>query len=99
MTDLSHRIIQVTQEHIEFGIPESCSECPVAKAIRATGLLEEGDEAFVEKTQVLTLDRQYLLPEEVQEWIEQFDSNSSVDPITFTLGEGVLTLHTERKCP
>ena len=78
--------IQVTQEHIEHGIPNNCSCCPIALAVQ-----EVFPRQIVEVGQFdLTVGGtkrhlEYELPEEASDFVEQFDMGHYVRPFDFEL--------------
>ena len=81
--------IEVTQQHIDDGMKESCSGCPVALAINE--LLLESASANVGGTSVAfytTNDTSALLsflPQEAANFIREFDCGLPVYPFNFEI--------------
>lgn len=79
--------IQVTEEHIKNGIKHSCRRCPVAQAIKLH--IKENFNVHVigvaVKLYLVNNVERYTLPDEIIEWIKQFDAGLSVKPVSFEL--------------
>ena len=74
--------IEVTEEDIRRGKPQSCCSCPVFRAIaRTTGKAVE----VLCKSIALGKEVEAALPEKARKFIEAFDDGRPVKPFTFTL--------------
>lgn len=75
--------IDVTQEDIERGMKMSCTQCPIALAVkRRTGLK---DNVFVGPEEVYINDARYALPGKATTFVENFDRAQDVKPQKFVL--------------
>ncbi|KKN32460.1 hypothetical protein LCGC14_0813770 [marine sediment metagenome] len=75
------RMLEVTQEDIDNGIPR-CNDCPIGLALKRT---LGGDCITVDDTSVSVGERRILLPSIARLFIKRFDAGLSVKPITFPL--------------
>lgn len=73
--------IEVTQEHIDSGIPAACNCCPIALAISE----ETGESVTVGGEAVHFQGRSLILPREVSAFIHSFDADGEVEPFSFEL--------------
>lgn len=87
--------IEVTQHHIDNGIRFNACLCPIARAIMAATWMNEArvdyttattTKRFVDKEPVRT---HYLLPQEAQMFVVEYDENLGVVPFEFELVEVV----------
>jgi hypothetical protein len=76
--------IEVTQEHIEKGVPEEECNCPIALAIRDAFNVEEL-EVSVNATVIRVGFDHCPTPEEAEAFVCDFDDGRSVRPFTFDL--------------
>lgn len=82
--------VNVTQEHIDNGVPRTCSRCPIALAV---------EELFPDRRVTVTDDiaiarkgaglwTRYSMPRSAHDFIAKFDTdvlpNASAKPFTFT---------------
>jgi len=82
--------ISVTQEHIDSGVRNACSRCPVALAIAEhvrNGIFVHVNRhlAFKNDKDKKYLWESVLLPENVLDLIHHFDRAGTVKPIEFDL--------------
>lgn len=69
-------MIQVTQRHIDNGVPKSCTKCPVALGLRDTRI-----NAFVHSNYAHWGDEDRYFGDALVDWIARFDANEPVEPI------------------
>ena len=74
--------IKVTQEHIERGVVKDCDVCPVALAMQEA---MEDDKVRVFSTYIETSEGNYITPESVGDFIDNFDEGLPVKPFEFEL--------------
>ena len=81
----------VEQEHIDNGEIESCYDCPIALALIDQGYtfvsITEDHIRLVVQGKGLAPSKHYIceaLPEEMEDFIENFDANKDVVPFTST---------------
>lgn len=79
-------IVNVTQYHLDTGVPESTQCCPIALAIVDLGY----DDVEVEESLVtILIDGEYVcfdLPQVAQDFIDTFDNTTGVvSPFSFPL--------------
>jgi hypothetical protein len=83
-------LINVTQEHINNGIPTKCGLCPVALAINDV-LNNTYYHAYVYHNEIdiannsFAVKQSFDLPESVKLFINKFDKNLPVEPFKFEL--------------
>ena len=77
-------LIEVTQEDIDHGIRNDCTECPVALAIKRASGNWFGVIVLV-LNGICVRGRTYRTPRQVAQFIQAYDRGESVGPITFTL--------------
>lgn len=76
--------VTITQEHINNGVKNSATSCPIALALKDTGwrrpyvwsidCYDRGPEPYMTK---------YLLSLKAQRFVENFDTGKPVQPATF----------------
>jgi hypothetical protein len=76
--------IEVTDEHIKNGICKDANNCPIALAIRET-LNLDADEVEVDGIFIEVEGRNFDTTDEIDDFIEDFDSGTPVYPFTFDL--------------
>lgn len=81
--------INVTQKHINKGVPEHCTACPIALA--TLDAISAGPDTTVTVDQDhITILRggyrtRYDLPPQAQDFIARFDGEMDVEALTFTV--------------
>lgn len=80
--------IQVTQKNIDLGLRGSCSRDPVSLAMKDAGLLR----VWVSPIRIVWVDtlaqiHEVETPEDVLQFIKNFDNEMLVDPFEFLLEE------------
>jgi hypothetical protein len=75
--------IQVTQQHINNGVPKNSSACPVAQALSLAlgGEWRAGGRIALESVTGAVV----FLPPEVEEFVLDFDAGKPVKPFGFTV--------------
>jgi hypothetical protein len=79
-------LIKVTQKHINNGIKELCSQCPVALALKDAIPEAIIVKAFEYRLVYLTKNKvcyQAPSPNSVRDFINRFDASLSVEPFEF----------------
>jgi hypothetical protein len=76
--------IIVTEQDILQGVPKSINQCPVALAVRR--LIDR--RIMIDGARLYTYDDRYVelcvdLPENVTNWIADYDNGKDVNPISF----------------
>lgn len=74
--------IKVTQEHIDKGVVSNCNRCPVALAVQEA---LANDSATVGSSFIHTGIKSIEMPEEVYNFVHDFDAFLSVKPFEFEL--------------
>ena len=77
---MKHRI-RITESNIKNGIPQHCSRCPTALALRR----QIPGVSWVVEEDYLDLDDEYPTPKSVRKFIEAFDHGKPVKPFSFTI--------------
>ena len=83
--------IKVTQKHINVGVTESCTHCPIGLVLIEKGMEEiEVTESWVRfqyRDEVSgELIREHCpLPKDAQTFVRKFDNEEQVEPFEFTL--------------
>jgi hypothetical protein len=75
--------VQVTQKHIDSGLRGSCSGDPICLAMKDAGLKN----IWVSPSQLRYNGRTTEIPEEVLQFMKNFDNEDFVDPFEFDLEE------------
>ena len=85
-------IIDVTQEHINNGVPKSPMSCPIALAMREKMQLPKGTvsvhsarQIFAQKNSTRSWRVTYYDEEVVYDFIDRFDHERPVHPFSFEL--------------
>lgn len=68
-------VVQVTEEHIRDGVPQSVCNCPVALALKKDYL-----DVRVGATTIRIDGQQYAMDEKLKKFIRMFDNGSHVVP-------------------
>ncbi len=76
-------IVPVTAADLAHGVRHSCTECPLARALRRA----DGRAWVVSRTDATSADGRHLvrLPRDVRGWVEDFDDGLPAGPRTFVL--------------
>jgi len=78
--------VHVYQEHIDRGYPHSATNCPVALAIRdVVGTQDVSVIPDVAYVGTIFKGQRFDLPEEVSEFIFEFDADGDVAPFEFEM--------------
>lgn len=83
-------LVSIQQKHIDNGIPGDYTCCAVALALEEllgepVLVSEEGKITYSLGTITNPDGSWFILPLEVREWIEKFDSDDEVEPINFEI--------------
>lgn len=77
-------IIDVTKRNIKMGEPESCYNCPIARALKRE-FRKQNDAVIVSNSSIWVGDTRYKPTKRVQTFINKFDSGEAVKPFSFRL--------------
>ncbi len=76
--------VNVTAKDIQEGIKQSCTSCPIARAI--SRLVDSGDKVEIFSDNAKIGEQSYPLPQCATDFIWRFDHYQSVWPLKFQLG-------------
>lgn len=82
--------INVTQKHIDYGMPGFCKKCPVALALLDAGLAPEVEVGvsyiyLCSEENTPSFLAEVLTPKKVKDFMKKFDYHQKVKPFSFVL--------------
>lgn len=81
-------LIEITEKDIKDGYPKNIQYCPLGLAahrVFSTRVMVDGARLYVYDSRNIEI--VYTLPEEISNWVSDYDNGKDVNPVSFELEE------------